>query len=296
MSAPNPGTPDPGARGRWADLGLRVMSAAVLIVVAGGAVLAGGAVFHLLILAAVAGMLWELARLTAPAPTPRLDLTLGGLAAICVLLWPTSQWPALMWPTLLPAMLWPPSDSAAVYVALLVVLLPFLVLLVPPVVLLLTPRRDRVISALYGLGVMVAVSGMLFLRESATWMLLWVVLVVVASDTLGYFAGRMIGGAKFWPRISPKKTWSGTVAGWIGAALVGALFVRFAAAPPVIILLSPLVALAGQFGDIMESWLKRRAGVKDASNLIPGHGGLLDRFDALLGAMLFYPLLWAGVA
>ena len=270
--APDPGAPDPGAKGRWADLRTRVMSAAVLIVVAGAAVVAGGAVFQMLILAAVAGMMWELARLTAPAPTPGLDLTLGALAALCVLLWT--------------AMLWPPIAWA--------------MLLVPPLVLLLTARRDRVIVALYGLGVMIAASGFLFLRAGEPWALLWVVLVVVASDILGYFAGRLIGGPKFWPRISPKKTWSGTVAGWIGAAVVGALFVRLTAVPPVIILLSPLVALAGQFGDIMESWIKRRAGAKDASGLIPGHGGLLDRFDALLGAMLAVQLLflleWAVAA
>jgi len=111
--------------------------------------------------------------------------------------------------------------------------------------------------------------------------LTWLIAVVVASDVLGYFAGRILGGPKFWPKVSPKKTWSGTVAGWIGAALVGAIYWHFAGFGPEILWISPLIAFAGQMGDIAESAIKRRAGVKDASNLIPGHGGLMDRFDAL---------------
>ena len=115
--------------------------------------------------------------------------------------------------------------------------------------------------------------------------------IVVISDIAGYFAGRIIGGPKFWPRVSPKKTWSGTIAGWVGAAIAGVLvatslvdagdvsfsdlwFVPFGAA---------LLAFAGQMGDIVQSAIKRRCGVKDSSDLIPGHGGILDRFDAMIG-------------
>ena len=108
----------------------------------------------------------------------------------------------------------------------------------------------------------------------------------VASDVLGYFAGRMLGGPKFWPAISPKKTWAGTVAGWIGAAVVGMVVVLVSGAGWLLVPFSALVAFAGQLGDIAESWVKRRAGVKDASSLIPGHGGVLDRFDALIGAVV----------
>ena len=96
----------------------------------------------------------------------------------------------------------------------------------------------------------------------------------------------MLGGPKFWPKVSPKKTWSGTIAGWIGAAAVGVLFASQGMVPWYYAVLSPLIALAGQFGDIAESWIKRRAGAKDSSSLIPGHGGVLDRFDALVGAVL----------
>ena len=117
------------------------------------------------------------------------------------------------------------------------------------------------------------------------------VICVVVTDVAGYFAGRHFGGPKFWPAISPKKTWSGTVAGWIGAGLVGALFLTFTNAGWDTIWLSMLLALASQMGDIAESALKRRVGVKDSSALIPGHGGLFDRFDGLLGASLFMLLL-----
>jgi phosphatidate cytidylyltransferase len=101
----------------------------------------------------------------------------------------------------------------------------------------------------------------------------------------------MIGGPKFWPAISPKKTWSGTVAGWIAAAVVGMVFLRFTTAGPDLPWISAALSLASQMGDIAESAIKRRMGVKDSSHLIPGHGGLLDRFDGLLGASLLMLLV-----
>ncbi|MES2549277.1 MAG: phosphatidate cytidylyltransferase, partial [Pseudomonadota bacterium] len=155
------------------------------------------------------------------------------------------------------------------------------------VALILTPRRDRRLAGAYALAIMLAGYGLIDLRETGGGpMILWLVAVVVASDVLGYFAGRMLGGPKFWERVSPKKTWSGTVAGWIGAGLVGLVMVLAAGASWLLVPLSALVAFAGQLGDIAESWVKRRAGVKDASNLIPGHGGVLDRFDAMIGAVV----------
>ena len=116
--------------------------------------------------------------------------------------------------------------------------------------------------------------------------------IVVISDVAGYFAGRAFGGPKFWPKVSPKKTWSGTIAGWGGAAVVGGVFAMLTQAHVGLIGLSVAVSMASQLGDIAESAIKRRAGVKDSSNLIPGHGGLFDRFDGMLGAALF--ILIAG--
>ena len=134
--------------------------------------------------------------------------------------------------------------------------------------------------------------GMMLVRDDMgfAWML-WLVMVVVATDVVGYFAGRMIGGPKFWPRISPKKTWAGTGFGWLGAALVGAGFAYYMGTGMQLIGVSVAVSMASQMGDIAESAIKRLMDVKDSSNLIPGHGGLLDRFDGMLGAAVFLLLV-----
>lgn len=146
----------------------------------------------------------------------------------------------------------------------------------------LPPSGDRVRSFAYLGWVMVAIWGIIDLRMLGAAPVLWLVLLVIASDIAGYFAGRIIGGPKFWPRVSPKKTWAGTIAGWIAAGIVGVAFVPYLGTG--IIWLSVLVSFASQMGDAAESALKRSKGVKDASAVIPGHGGVFDRFDALLGA------------
>lgn len=114
----------------------------------------------------------------------------------------------------------------------------------------------------------------------------WLIAVVAATDIGGYFAGRFIGGPKIFPRISPKKTWSGTVGGWVLALAISGVFLACGYGTAALLVLTPLVSIASQVGDMVESIMKRRTGVKDSSNLIPGHGGLLDRFDGLLGACL----------
>lgn len=146
--------------------------------------------------------------------------------------------------------------------------------------------RDGTIALFYGAAILLAGAALIWLRcqPQGLVLTLWLLAVVIASDIMGYFAGRLLGGPKFWPRVSPKKTWSGTIAGWIGALIVGWAFSGTLGS--VVILFSPIVAFAGQMGDIAESAIKRRAGVKDSSNLIPGHGGVLDRFDAVIFAAL----------
>lgn len=149
-------------------------------------------------------------------------------------------------------------------------------------------EKGGVVYAVYTAVIMLAGYGMMALRDDfgLIWMF-WLVMVVVVTDIAGYFAGRILGGPKFWPRVSPKKTWSGTVAGWVGAAGVGLAFAAATRAGSGLAGISIAVAMASQIGDIAESAIKRRSGVKDSSHLIPGHGGLLDRFDGMLGAALF---------
>lgn len=120
---------------------------------------------------------------------------------------------------------------------------------------------------------------------------LWLVLVVVAADVGAYFAGRAIGGPKLWPAVSPAKTRSGAVGGLAAAVLVG-IAVALAASWPMarVAALSLVLAMASQAGDLLESALKRHFGVKDASGLIPGHGGVLDRLDGVMGALWVFGL------
>ena len=116
----------------------------------------------------------------------------------------------------------------------------------------------------------------------------WLLLVVWAADTSAYFVGRRVGGPKLWPRVSPSKTWSGAFGGLGGAIIVGIVFWALDLAGPLLpfIVLTAVVAIASMAGDLLESAVKRRFKVKDASRLIPGHGGLMDRVDSLVAAGL----------
>lgn len=252
----------------WADLRPRVLSALVMIAVGVGAIWAGGLVFQALIVVVCGLMGWELARMTGTTGSlPAVLIGLVAAAAMAAALW-LSQGPRLM-------------TSLALPLAL-------------PLILLIGPRRDRLVTALYSLAISYGCLAFLILSDGDRGPILWLLAIVITSDVAGYFAGRMIGGPKFWPRISPKKTWSGTIAGWIGAALLGLLFLNWHDLP-LAVLFAPLLAFAGQMGDIAESAIKRRAGVKDSSALIPGHGGVLDRFDALLFAAPLMLVMVVGV-
>lgn len=112
--------------------------------------------------------------------------------------------------------------------------------------------------------------------------------VVWTTDVLGYFAGRAFGGPKLMPTISPKKTWSGAIAGTLGAMIVAVLLAKSFGSFHVIAiaLVALLLSTTAQLGDLFESWIKRRFGAKDASQLIPGHGGVMDRLDGFWAAAL----------
>jgi phosphatidate cytidylyltransferase len=158
-------------------------------------------------------------------------------------------------------------------------------------VLALAQTTRRLVFVGFALAILITGWSLVEFRElHGTVWLFWLVFVVVVTDIMGYFGGKVIGGRKFWPAISPKKTWAGIVAGWLAAGALGAAFLAFTRAGSDLIWISMLTAFASQMGDIAESALKRHVGVKDSSSLIPGHGGLMDRFDGLIGATLFMML------
>ncbi len=251
--------------GRWGDLGLRVVSALVLAAVAAAALTAGGTVLAAFLAALAAAGLWEAWRLSAAeAPDPVLPLAVGliGFGAVLVGLW-------------LPGWLyWAP---AAVPVALGALML----------------RRNRLSFALFSAALMLAVGELAALRAAhGVAGFLFPVAVVIATDVAGYFGGRLIGGPRLAPAISPGKTWSGAAAGWLAAAAVAlALAPWLGLGAGRAAALGLALSMAAQAGDLAESALKRRAGVKDSSALIPGHGGVLDRFDGLIGAAVALWLL-----
>jgi phosphatidate cytidylyltransferase len=122
--------------------------------------------------------------------------------------------------------------------------------------------------------------------------LLWLLGVVWASDIAAYAVGRTLGGPKLAPRLSPNKTWSGAIGGLAGAALVGVAAARLGEASlPALVVVSVLLGIAAQVGDLLESLAKRHFGVKDSSGLIPGHGGVLDRLDSALTAAAMQALI-----
>lgn len=216
-----------GGAGRKSDLGQRTVSAIAMLAVAGFALLMGGWVWLLFVIAVALGTLFEWTRLFlafAPSFGARLVWALGG----------------------------------AIYVGV-------------GALTLLVLRSDGIDEALFP------------------------ILLVIATDVGAYFAGRTFGGPKIAPRISPSKTWAGLGGGMLSAAvtaMVPALLFADYLSYALTELLLPLFAFGAisavfaQAGDFFESWMKRRAGVKDSGGLLPGHGGLFDRIDGLL-AVLF---------
>lgn len=201
------------------DLGVRVVSAIVMVAVAGTALWLGGWALDCFIVLVALAAVWEFSRLVRAA--------VKGSAARAIA-----------------------TAAAAAYVGL---------------------------------------AAWLLLKINTVSLLLLIIGSVILVDIFAYFFGRTLGGPKIAPAISPSKTWAGLLGGVIGATT--ALFAYFAFGAhgdfyPIWFLemvpFGALIAVVAQAGDFFESWLKRRAGVKDSSNLIPGHGGILDRVDGLL--------------
>jgi phosphatidate cytidylyltransferase len=157
-------------------------------------------------------------------------------------------------------------------------------------VAVLASRKARERPVWYVLGILYAALpclSIVWLREHpdrGREILFWMLFVVWTTDTGAYAAGRLIGGPKLAPRVSPKKTWAGLAGGVLSAGAVGGLAGLFLLDASTITLagLAAGLAIWSQMGDLFESGVKRYFGVKDSSNLIPGHGGLMDRVDGIL--------------
>ncbi len=250
----------------------RTVTALALAVVVLLAVLAGGWIWTLLLLATVAGAAFELGRLVEHGRSRQRRFAAATAVLAGVLLLATA------------------AAGPATAVVLLALLLP-----VGAGLFALAGGNALALGAatLY-LGVPFAC--LVWLRLEApggALFTLWLLLVVAATDSGAYFAGRSIGGPRLAPALSPGKTWAGLVGGMLAAAVAGALFVAFVrghgpAAALSSGLLAAVLAVVAQCGDLAESWLKRRSGYKDSGRLLPGHGGLLDRFDGLLFAAPVY--------
>lgn len=250
-------------RGSFSDLLPRLLSGLALALLGVLVVIQGGVLLILVVALAVGLMVWELARICGSGEAHLLAAS-AGVSCLFVLLLPEGYG------------------------------VPFLML--PAFLGISRLQANKVVFAVFAGVILLAGFGLVSVREDfgAGWMA-WLMLVVIATDVAGYFAGRLIGGPKFWPRVSPKKTWSGTIGGWLAAAAVGVGVFWWNGTGFEIVGLSIGLSMASQLGDISESALKRRTGFKDSSGLLPGHGGLLDRFDGFLGAIVVFLMLEQAV-
>lgn len=243
------------------DLKPRIISGVLLGLLALGLTYAGTVTFAALVIAIALAMSWEWGRVVRGPEMDAACIVHGAVVAAASLL------------------------AALGYAALGLVL----ILIGAILVLLLRFSEGGRLSALGVPYVGVPAVSLLWIRADASYgfvAVLFVLLVVCATDTFAYFAGRAIGGPRLWPRISPNKTWAGFLAGIAAGTLVGAAFAFFLEEGSFshLAAIAFLLALVSQAGDLAESALKRGFGVKDASALIPGHGGFLDRMDGVVFA------------
>lgn len=277
-------TPPSDPQGRFADLKTRIVSG-IAAAVAGLTLLYLGGVWAMLLIALATGaMIWEYRAITLKG-TGREDLAAGGLDMVFLVVGVVGGVVVAQLQSFHAGIVWLVLALGVAMAA----------------DLLAGRRRAAVWGVAGGVYIGAAGIGFLYLRSIEPYgfaTALWVFLVVAAADIGGYFAGRLIGGPKLWPRVSPKKTWAGSAGGVALAAVLGGVFSL--ATPGTALLqvcaLSAGAAVLSQGGDLAESALKRHFGVKDSGRLLPGHGGALDRFDGLIAVALVAGLMvwWRG--
>ena len=244
------------------ELAKRIASSVILIPLALASAALGGLPFAIVVTAFGVAALWEWLDMTMPARF--LWLRLGALACLpCALIPLAFARPGALVPFLV-------LPAAAALVAGLAY----------------PPMRWIGPGLVY---VTIPCAAFILLRdaEPAGWAaILYLFVVVWGTDIAAYFGGRRFGGPKLWPRVSPKKTWSGALTGALAACVLGGAVVWLTGTgrPAIAMAVAALLSVASQAGDLFESALKRRFGVKDSGRLIPGHGGVLDRLDGLFAA------------
>ncbi|MFC3442087.1 phosphatidate cytidylyltransferase [Sphingobium rhizovicinum] len=249
------------------ELRTRTIVGVALIAVALGALLSGGLLFWLLLVVAGVLMQGEWGSLTG-ANADQRKAAMFAVSIPLALLCPFAA--GIGWPVLI-------AGAAAFFF------------------ILFTSRR---ITLALGIPyICVPITALQFLRGEQPYaygllLAFWALGLVWATDIGAYFAGRSIGGPKLAPRISPSKTWSGLAGGVLAALVLGFLLHRFAGLPIQLAAASGLLAVAAQLGDLLESHMKRRAGVKDSGTLLPGHGGVMDRLDGVVAAAPLAALLY----
>ena len=247
----------------YSDLKARTLSAIVMLIVAGLSIWYGGLFFQIVLLVTAFLVMWEIVGLSHGTGALRILIAVLYAIALALAFWVGGIY------TLIGFCLW--------------------------FVLYIVTQKSKDILLCCGLAIL-AFGGLLTLynlrNDVGMIQTIWVIVCVIASDIGGYFAGRSLGGPKLWPAVSPKKTWSGTIGGWVLAVIATYGFILWAQDFNTGHLIwAVIIAVFAQSGDLAESALKRRAGVKDSSNLIPGHGGFLDRLDGMFGAFFLIFLL-----
>jgi len=252
------------------DLPTRFAAAVVMIAVALVAVYVGGWLFRILILAAAGLMLIEwgdMHRVGRPWSYLGVAILAANLLIVPEVLFPVEE-----------------MDEAITSASFEPAWAGFAAIGASAVVLGLIARR----LTMFGGFLYVAIPAFALLVLNWAWfgIVFWVMVVTWATDSFAYFAGRAIGGPKLAPRISPSKTWSGLLGGMAGAAVLGWLAAHWLELGSPFLYIGAIMGAVAQGGDLYESWMKRRAGVKDSGTILPGHGGVLDRLDGFLPVIL----------
>ena len=254
----------------WHDLKLRLVSASFLLFISAFCIYFGNYLFTLFIISLIGVMHWELGKMLSPMSVQAMWFSafLSMFLTVCLLASNSIFWPVVF-----------------LFINFYFQRHFF--------------HHSRDFGAFYSLAVIVC--GIIFYRvrlEFGLYHTIWLIGIVVVTDTAGYLIGRIIGGPKVFPRISPKKTWAGVLAGWFAVGLFSWLFVENIAPQSLFfkfISISILLSVSAQIGDMIQSHLKRRSDVKDSSSLLPGHGGFMDRFDGFVGAMVVTGLIFEWI-